>query len=57
MEFKINQKEQYGKKYVWLTFKNFKFKWFDDCGEWFISIQICKSYWEISRCGCIKFRL
>jgi hypothetical protein len=37
--------------------KPFQFRWFMDCGEWFIYIHIGKRYWRFSSAGYLKGRV
>lgn len=34
--------------------KNFQFRWFTDCGEWFIYIHLGKRWWRFSGAGYLS---
>jgi nuclear transport factor 2 (NTF2) superfamily protein len=42
------------KQYLILITKPFQFRWFTDCGEWFLYIHLGKRYWRFSGAGYMK---
>lgn len=34
--------------------RNFQFRWFTDCGEWFLYIHLGKKWWRFSSAGFLK---
>jgi hypothetical protein len=64
MEFKFIEKYYFQNKgginefqgcYIfWLITKPFQFRWFTDCGDWFIYIHLGKYYWRLGRAGIMR---
>ncbi len=39
---------------LYLITKLFQFRWFTDCGEWFLYIHLGKKWWRFSGAGYMK---
>lgn len=50
-EFKILNKYYNGWKFLIVRSKWFQFRWFTDCGWWFLYIHLGKRYWRFSDAG------
>lgn len=51
MSFKLLQKYDNGMKFLIIKTKPFQFRWFTDCGYWFIYVHFGKRYFRFSDCG------
>lgn len=53
-EFKVMRRYYNGWKFLILRSRLFQFRWFTDCGYWFLYIHIGKRYWRFSDIGYLS---
>jgi len=54
-EFKEDDKENFqGWRFIYFISKPFRFRWFTDCGDWFLYIHCGKRYWRFSSAGYVS---
>jgi hypothetical protein len=55
-DYRTSNNSYQGKFYFYLVTRkgNFQFRWFTDCGDWFLYIHIGKNWWRFGSCGFLK---
>jgi hypothetical protein len=54
MKLKLLKKHEEGLDVIIFKSKLFQFRWFTDCGYWFIYIHIGKRYYRFSNAGFLS---